>query len=233
MISLKSIEVGYDIPLLSANLSLETGKLYALIGKNGSGKTTLLQSMIGTIPTLNGEIMLDEKSIHSMSNLERAKKIAYVETKFLGVSYLKGSEYVAIGRTPYTNALGRLSETDKIQIAKSLEILDIAYLSDKFTTQMSDGERQLLQVARSLAQQTPYILLDEPTAFLDYSNKRNLIEKLKKIAQEQQKCILLSCHDLEICLENNLPLLIVSESEKKIEFRNNASKEEILHLAFS
>ncbi len=233
MISLKSIEVGYDIPLLSANLSLETGKLYALIGKNGSGKTTLLQSMIGSIPTLNGEIMLDEKSIHSMSNLERAKKIAYVETKFLGVSYLKGSEYVAIGRTPYTNALGRLNETDKIQIAKSLEILDIAYLSDKFTTQMSDGERQLLQVARSLAQQTPYILLDEPTAFLDYSNKRNLIEKLKKIAQEQQKCILLSCHDLEICLENNLHLLIVSESEKKIEFRNNASKEEILHLAFS
>jgi iron complex transport system ATP-binding protein len=233
MISLKSIEVGYDIPLLSADLMLETGKLYALIGKNGAGKTTLLQSMIGTIPTLNGEIMLDEKSIHTMSNLERAKKIAYVETKFLGVSYLKGSEYVAIGRTPYTNALGRLSETDKIQIAKSLEILDITYLSDKFTTQMSDGERQLLQVARALAQETPYILLDEPTAFLDYSNKRNLIEKLKKIAQEQQKCILISCHDLEICLENNLPLLIVSESEKKIEFRNNASKEEILHLAFS
>jgi iron complex transport system ATP-binding protein len=233
MISLKSIEVGYDIPLLSADLTLETGKLYALIGKNGAGKTTLLQSMIGTIPTLNGEIMLDEKSIHTMSNLERAKKIAYVETKFLGVSYLKGSEYVAIGRTPYTNALGRLSETDKTQIAKSLEILDVTYLSDKFTTQMSDGERQLLQVARALAQETPYILLDEPTAFLDYSNKRNLIEKLKKIAQEQQKCILISCHDLEICLENNLPLLIISESEKKIEFRNNASKEEILHLAFS
>ena len=233
MISLKSIEVGYDTPLLSADLTLETGKLYALIGKNGSGKTTLLQSIIGTIPTLNGEILVDEKLIHSMSNLERAKKIAFVETKFVGVSYLTGSEYVALGRTPYTNALGRLSETDKIQITKSLEILDIAYLSDKFTTQMSDGERQLLQVARALAQETPYILLDEPTAFLDYSNKRNLIEKLKKIAQEQQKCILLSCHDLEICLENNLPLLIVSESEKKIEFRNNASKEEILHLAFS
>jgi iron complex transport system ATP-binding protein len=233
MISLKSIEVGYKTPLLSANLTLETGKLYALIGKNGSGKTTLLQSIIGTNPTLNGEILVDEKSIYSMSNSERAKKIAFVETKFVGVFYLTGSEYVAIGRTPYTNALGRLSETDKMQITKSLEILDITYLADKFTTQMSDGERQLLQVARALAQETPYILLDEPTAFLDYSNKRNLIEKLKKIAQEQQKCILLSCHDLEICLENNLPLLIVSESAKKIEFRNSASKEEILQLAFS
>jgi len=233
MISLKSIEVGYKTPLLSANLTLETGKLYALIGKNGSGKTTLLQSIIGTNPTLNGEILVDEKSIYSMSNSERAKKIAFVETKFVGVFYLTGSEYVAIGRTPYTNALGRLSETDKMQITKSLEILDITYLADKFTTQMSDGERQLLQVARALAQETPYILLDEPTAFLDYSNKRNLIEKLKKIAQEQQKCILLSCHDLEICLENNLPLLIVSEREKKIEFKNNFSKEEILQLAFS
>ena len=233
MISLKSIEVGYDTPLLSANLSLELGNLYALVGKNGSGKTTLLQSIIGMIPTIHGEIILDEKSIPSMSNLERAQKIAFVETKFMGINFLTGFEYVAIGRTPYTNALGRLSDRDKMQIAKSLEIVGITHLSGKHTTRMSDGERQLLQVARALAQETPYILMDEPTAFLDYSNKRNLIEKLKKIAHEEQKCILLSCHDLEICLENNLPLLIVSESEKKIEFRNNAAKEEILKLAFS
>ena len=224
--------MGYKTPLLSVNLSLELGNLYALVGKNGSGKTTLLQSIIGAIPTINGEILLDEKSIHAMTNVERAKKIAFVETKFMGISYLTGFEYVAIGRTPYTNALGRLSEIDKIQIAKSLEILNISYLSDKFTTQMSDGERQLLQIARALAQETPYILMDEPTAFLDYSNKRNLIEKLQEIAQVQQKCILLSCHDIEICLENKLPFLIVSEKDKRIELRANASKEDILNLAF-
>ncbi|MCF8407851.1 MAG: ABC transporter ATP-binding protein [Crocinitomicaceae bacterium] len=232
MISLNSIDVGYKTPLLSVNLSLELGNLYALVGKNGSGKTTLLQSIIGAIPTINGEILLDEKSIHAMTNVERAKKIAFVETKFMGISYLTGFEYVAIGRTPYTNALGRLSEIDKIQIAKSLEILNISYLSDKFTTQMSDGERQLLQIARALAQETPYILMDEPTAFLDYSNKQNLIEKLQEIAQVQQKCILLSCHDIEICLENKLPFLIVSEKDKRIELRANASKEDILKLAF-
>lgn len=232
MISLHSIDVGYKTPLLSVNLSLEIGNLYALVGKNGSGKTTLLQSIIGAIPTINGEILLDEKSIHALTNVERAKKIAFVETKFMGISYLTGFEYVAIGRTPYTNALGRLSEIDKIQIAKSLEILNVTYLSDKFTTQMSDGERQLLQIARALAQETPYILMDEPTAFLDYSNKRNLIEKLQEIAQVQQKCILLSCHDIEICLENKLPFLIVSEKDKRIELRANASKEDILNLAF-
>jgi iron complex transport system ATP-binding protein len=232
LISLNSIDVGYKTPLLSVNLSLELGNLYALVGKNGSGKTTLLQSIIGAIPTIHGEIILDEKSIHAMTNVERAKKIAFVETKFMGISYLTGFEYVAIGRTPYTNALGRLSEIDKIQIAKSLEILNISYLSDKFTTQMSDGERQLLQIARALAQETPYILMDEPTAFLDYSNKRNLIEKLQEIAQVQQKCILLSCHDIEICLENKLPFLIVSEKDKRIELRANASKEDILNLAF-
>ena len=232
MISLNSIDVGYKTPLLSVNLSLELGNLYALVGKNGSGKTTLLQSIIGAIPTINGEILLDEKSIHVMTNVERAKQIAFVETKFMGISYLTGFEYVSIGRTPYTNALGRLSEIDKIQIAKSLEILNISYLSDKFTTQMSDGERQLLQIARALAQETPYILMDEPTAFLDYSNKRNLIEKLQEIAQVQQKCILLSCHDIEICLENKLPFLIVSEKDKRIELRANASKEDILNLAF-
>jgi iron complex transport system ATP-binding protein len=232
LISLNSIDVGYKTPLLSVNLSLELGNLYALVGKNGSGKTTLLQSIIGVIPTINGEILLDEKSIHAMTNLERAKQIAFVETKFMGISYLTGFEYVAIGRTPYTNALGRLSEIDKIQIAKSLEILNISYLSDKFTTQMSDGERQLLQIARALAQETPYILMDEPTAFLDYSNKRNLIEKLQEIAQVQRKCILLSCHDIEICLENKLPFLIVSEKDKRIELSANASKEDILNLAF-
>lgn len=232
MISLNSIDVGYKTPLLSVNLSLELGNLYALVGKNGSGKTTLLQSIIGAIPTINGEILLDEKSIRAMTNLERAKQIAFVETKFMGISYLTGFEYVAIGRTPYTNALGRLSEIDKIQIATSLEILNISYFSDKFTTQMSDGERQLLQIARALAQETPYILMDEPTAFLDYSNKRNLIEKLQEIAQVQQKCILLSCHDIEICLENKLPFLIVSEKDKRIELRANASKEDILNLAF-
>jgi iron complex transport system ATP-binding protein len=232
LISLNSIDVGYKTPLLSVNLSLELGNSYALVGKNGSGKTTLLQSIIGAIPTIHGEIILDEKSIHAMTNVERAKKIAFVETKFMGISYLTGFEYVAIGRTPYTNALGRLSEIDKIQIAKSLEILNISYLSDKFTTQMSDGERQLLQIARALAQETPYILMDEPTAFLDYSNKRNLIEKLQEIAQVQQKCILLSCHDIEICLENKLPFLIVSEKDKRIELRVNASKEDILNLAF-
>jgi iron complex transport system ATP-binding protein len=233
LISLNSIDVGYKTPLLSVNLSLELGNSYALVGKNGSGKTTLLQSIIGAIPTIHGEIILDEKSIHAMTNVERAKKIAFVETKFMGISYLTGFEYVAIGRTPYTNALGRLSEIDKIQIAKSLEILNISYLSDKFTTQMSDGERQLLQIARALAQETPYILMDEPTAFLDYSNKRNLIEKLQEIAQVQQKCILLSCHDIEICLENKLPFLIVSEKDKRIELRANASKEDILNLAFT
>jgi iron complex transport system ATP-binding protein len=232
LISLNSIDVGYKTPLLSVNLSLELGNLYALVGKNGSVKTTLLQSIIGAIPTINGDILLDEKSIHAMTNVERAKKIAFVETKFMGISYLTGFEYVAIGRTPYTNALGRLSEIDKIQIAKSLGILNISYLSDKFTTQMSDGERQLLQIARALAQETPYILMDEPTAFLDYSNKRNLIEKLQGIAQVQQKCILLSCHDIEICLENKLPFLIVSEKDKRIELRVNASKEDILNLAF-
>jgi iron complex transport system ATP-binding protein len=232
LITLKNIEIGYESTLLSANLSIEQGKLYALVGKNGSGKTTLLQTIIGELPLIKGEILVAEQEINSLTILEKAKRIAFVETRFSGISYLSGLEYVSIGRNPYTNALGRLSEQDKTHIQNAFEALEIKHLSTKFTNHMSDGERQLLQVARALAQETPIILLDEPTAFLDYSNKRILIEKLKKIAQDQNKCILLSCHDLDICLEYELPFLTVSTKNKRIELLLKARKEDVIERAF-
>jgi iron complex transport system ATP-binding protein len=137
-------------------------------------------------------------------------------------------EFVSLGRFPYTGALGRLSTKDIEKVEQSFSLLKIEKLKNKFISEISDGEKQLLQVAKAIVQETDIILLDEPMAFLDYSNKRILVEKLVEISSELNKCIVLSSHDIEICLENNLPFLVVSPQNKTIELKENANKEMIL-----
>jgi iron complex transport system ATP-binding protein len=137
-------------------------------------------------------------------------------------------EFVSLGRFPYTGLLGRLSKVDFEIIDKTFTLLGIEKLKDKFTSEISDGEKQMLQVAKALVQETDCILLDEPMAFLDYSNKRILIEKLAQISKEFNKCVLLSSHDIEICLDFELPFLVVSNQDKTIEMIEIPSKELIL-----
>jgi len=222
MIQFSKTEIGYKQTLLKIDLlDLQEGKVYALVGRNGVGKSTLLQSMAKLLPLISGEIRYEDISINKLSRNQMARLIAFVESKFDGVEYLSVLDYLMLGRAPYTSLTGKLSETDKAFVNEISNELQITHLLEKSTTEISDGERQICSVARALIQETPIILMDEPTAFLDFINRQKLLELLIKIAAEKQKCIVLSTHDIDLCLENQLTFLIASKGKLALEnFRN-------------
>lgn len=215
---LKNVHIGYKETLLQIEqLTFESGKVYALIGANGRGKSTLLRTLIGKQPMLQGAIAVQGKDLSEYSVTEKSKLFGLVQAKFSGIPYMRASEYVALGRTPHTNAFGRLTDKDQQIVQESIEALSISHLADRFTTELSDGERQLFAIARVLAQETQYIFLDEPTAFLDYSNKKRVLEKLIEIARTTNKSIIYSSHDLELALEHSDELVCIPNVGNEIQ----------------
>lgn len=231
MIQLSKLIIGHQIELLrSENLLLSSGNVYALIGRNGIGKSTLIQTISGLQKPLGGEIRIDGQSISGFKSTEIAETISLVDTHFEGVEYLKVKDYLALGRAPFTDAFGRLTSKDWQIVQDVASELAITHLLEKYTDQISDGERQLCSVGRAFIQETPVILLDEPTAFLDYINRKLLLELLVRLAREKKKCILLSTHDLDLCLDQSMPFLLAANGE--VNLHDTLTKAEIL-LAMS
>lgn len=232
-ITAKHIEIGFSETLFACeSITLEAGKCYSLIGKNGSGKSTFMQTLLGHIPLRNGQLFLDNRPIETIKPAEQAKLIAFVASKFDGVQHLSVREYITLGRAPYTNFLGKTTQKDTEKVLEIIELLSIEKLANKDTTEISDGERQIVSIARALAQETPIILLDEPTAFLDYANRLHVLKILRKIAHEQQTCIIQSSHDLELCMTYSDALLLVNPIAKKLEEIAPTDKQAILKIAF-
>ena len=228
MIYIEQATFGYKEPLFSVQkMELEQGQVYALVGKNGAGKSTFLKTLTADISLLSGKMELDKKQISSLQLKERAQLIAFVGSRFSGVDYLKVSDYLALGRSPYTDIMGNLSSSDKERISYFAEKLGIAAFLDKFTRLLSDGERQLCAIARAFLQETPILLLDEPTAFLDFENKQIVLEHLLELARIEQKCVVFSTHDLDLCLENQLSFLCLSTKQVTLQ-TSITSKEELL-----
>ena len=235
MIRLRNLQIGYHSPLLHIeNLILETGNFYALIGKNGIGKTTLIHTILGLIPPIHGTVEINDQKIHQIKSNQRAKLVAHVASKFDGVQHLSTRDYIAMGRAPFTNFLGKLSAEDW-QIVDEIAIeLNIQSLLSKDTSELSDGERQIASIAKALVQKTPVIVLDEPTAFLDYANRMTVQKILREVAQKSNVCIIQSSHDLELCMEFTDEMLIVEPKKKaivKLE-RKDYNKEKIIQIAF-
>jgi iron complex transport system ATP-binding protein len=217
MITIEHVEIGYAKKLFVAdNLTFLAGQVYALIGRNGTGKSTFLKTLSGEIPCLKGKILLQGKDVRQLTAHEKSKQIAVVESKFEGISFLTVQEYIALGRAPYTDLFGRMSDEDLTIVKDISKELKLEHLLDKDTVSISDGERQMAMIARALAQETPLILLDEPSAFLDFVNRQLLIENLIAIARKMNKCIILSTHDLEVCTEENLPLILIHQQHTQI-----------------
>ena len=192
------------------NLNLQKGKLITLIGANGIGKSTLLRTITGIQKPLSGSVFLNEKSISSYSSLALAQKLSVVLTEKLPPSNLTVFELVALGRQPYTNWVGKLTPDDITKINEAIELTQIGHLTSKKHFEISDGQLQIVLIARALAQDTPLIILDEPTTHLDLLHKVALFKLLKKLSQETEKCILLSTHDIDMAIQLSDEIIIMT-----------------------
>ena len=204
MIELIDLEIGYNTKnkkssvYKNINLNVHAGDLVGLIGNNGVGKSTLLKTIIGNLQPLRGNIIINQKQSNQYSIQELAQHMSIVITEKIGGFNLTAWDVVSSGRTPYINVFAKLTEADEAIINASFEQLHIMKLKHTLIDELSDGQRQKVMIAKSLAQQTPIIILDEPTAFLDYNSKHQLFSILQKLCIEQQKLIMVSSHDLDL-----------------------------------
>ena len=183
------------------SFELYPGELTSLLGANGAGKSTLLRTLSASQPSLAGDLQLLDKPLQHYSEKERSRTIGVVLTDKTQAGGLTVYELVALGRQPHTGFFGRLHRHDHAIIQEALNAVGITHKAQSYTAELSDGERQKVMIAKALAQQTPIILLDEPTAFLDFPSKVETLLMLKRLAHQLQKSILISTHDVEIALQ--------------------------------
>ena len=203
VISLSQLSVGYTLshPVISdINLELRSGQLACLIGENGIGKSTLLKTLTGFLPKLKGSLLLGNRDIESFSQRELARQVSIVLTQKPDVQNLTIEEIIGLGRSPYTGFFGRLRAEDRKVVDDAIATMGIEKLRGRMIQTLSDGERQKVMIAKALAQETPIILLDEPTSFLDFPSKAETFQSLQRMAHERDKLILLSTHDLELAV---------------------------------
>lgn len=180
--------------------TIYSGELTCLIGENGAGKSTLLRTLSGFLPPVSGEIILLGKPLRSYGERALSTIIGVVLTEKTNLQNMTVEELVGMGRSPYTGFWGRLSGEDRRKVGESLEMVGITGLRGRMVQTLSDGERQKVMIAKALAQETPVIFLDEPTAFLDYPSKVEILRLLGRLSRDFGKTIFLSTHDLELAL---------------------------------
>lgn len=183
------------------SLSLPCGRLVCLLGPNGAGKSTLLRTLCGFQPPIAGTVTISGSDITTMSAAEVARLVSVVLTDRPLTPSLTAAEMVGMGRAPYTGFWGRLSDDDRRLVSEAMQTVGIAPLATRRMGQLSDGERQKVMIAKALAQHTPVIVLDEPTAFLDYPSKVAVMKTLARLAHDEGKTILMSTHDLELAAQ--------------------------------
>ena len=206
-IRLTGLSIGYrgkhSVKCVADDISqaIHSGELTCLLGENGAGKSTLLRTLSGFLSPLAGEISILGRPLSSYKERELATVIGVVLTEKNNLQNMTVRELVGMGRSPYTGFWGRLSADDRRKVDDALSLVGIAALSDRMVQTLSDGERQKVMIAKALAQETPIIFLDEPTAFLDYPSKVEILHLLHRLSREMHKTIFLSTHDLELALQ--------------------------------
>lgn len=180
--------------------SLQRGTLTLLLGANGSGKSTLLRTIAGLQPPLGGSVRWGGHDAARLTPGELARTLSIVLTTRPEAPLLTAAEVVELGRIPYSRTLRRATPADRAAVARALTLTQTESLARRTLGTLSDGERQRVFLAKALAQQTPAILLDEPTAFLDHPGKRHILNLLRRIAHEESKLVVVSTHDVELAL---------------------------------
>jgi len=220
ILSLQNVGIGFhrksqNLTLLeNLNLTVGKGDLIGIIGRNGSGKSTLIRSIVRLLHILSGEIRINSENLDDIHPNEFAQLLAYVSSGIEFSESMTVRELVSLGRFPYTNWIGRLSTEDKDLIDDSLFKVGINQLSERKLSEISDGERQKAMIARTLAQNTSIIVLDEPTAFLDIPSKYDIISLLHELTKKG-KTVIYSTHDLNIALRFSDKIWLIDKNSIK------------------
>ena len=196
------------------DLTLHPGRFVCLLGPNGAGKSTLIRTLSGIQPGLEGEVTLEGEALDKLDPQTRARTISLVLTNTMPLGIFTAYSLVALGRHPHTNWNGYLTDHDREKIDWAIKAVKAETLASRHISELSDGERQKIMVARALAQEAPLMLLDEPTAYLDILRRVELMRTLRKLAHDQNMAILQSTHDLELALRSADELWLLSENGK-------------------
>ena len=206
-IHIEKLPIGYpgkgDVKVVASDIcaGINSGELTCLLGANGVGKSTLLRTLSAFQPKLSGEIRIQGKEIGSYTDKQLSKVISVVLTEKCDIRNMTSVELIGLGRSPYTGFWGTLSKEDKEVVDHAINLVGISHLAHRMVHTLSDGERQKVMIAKALAQETPVIILDEPTAFLDFPSKVEMMQLLHQLSRQTDKTIFLSTHDLELALQ--------------------------------
>jgi len=200
MIEFHNLSVGFHNKAVLENLegSIKEGELIALMGINGAGKSCLLRTLTNIQSPLAGTVMMDAKNFSDYSNIEIAKMMAVVLTEKVHVDFLRVKELLILGRSPHTNFWGNLSSKDHEHLSHVAQLLKIDSISDRYFSDLSDGQKQKVLLARALVQNPRFLFLDEPTTYLDIPSKIELMKILKVVSHEKKVGVLFSTHDLNL-----------------------------------
>lgn len=225
MLALDDLSIGYDNKVIVSGmtLSLSPGTMTCLLGNNGTGKSTLLKTIAGFLKPLSGSIAYGGKPLCSLSPREMATTVGVVLTGRTEGQMLTVEDMVAMGRSPYTGFFGRLTSDDRKITDHCMEMIGIVSLRHKPLSSLSDGEYQKAVIAKALAQQTPVILMDEPTAFLDFRSKVELMEMSLRLAHDEGKTVLMTTHDVNLALKIADSILLMHDGKLVV----NPGEEEI------
>lgn len=207
----KDLAVGYNGQALihDINIEIEKGTILTLIGPNGAGKSTILKSITRHLSKIAGQVYIDKQEIYAWSAKELAKQVAVVLTDRIRPELMTCEEVVAMGRYPYTNAMGKMTPRDKEVVAEAMSRVHASDLADRDFTTLSDGQRQRIMLARAIAQEPEIIILDEPTAYLDIRHKIELLDILREMAHEKGITVIMSLHEIDLATKISDYLLCV------------------------
>jgi len=238
ILSTSNLSIGYQSKkgknyiAKNLNLTFQEGKLISLIGGNGIGKSTLLRTLTGIQKPLDGMVTLNDIDISAYQSIDLAQNLSLVLTEKLPSSNLTVFELIALGRQPYTNWIGKLSEIDLDKINEAISLTHTEHLIDKKIHEISDGQLQIVLIARALAQDTALIILDEPTTHLDLHHKVSVFKLLKKLSQETNKSILFSTHDIDLAIQVSDEMIVMTEDSVKQDQPCNLIKKGVFNTLF-
>lgn len=194
-----NLTVGYDDKAVIENICMQIhqGEIVTLIGANGSGKSTVLKTIAGYLEKISGNIFFMEKELDNLSRKEKAEKFSVMLTEKIRTELMTCREVVETGRYPYTDYFGRLSETDRQAVDEAIQLVHMEDFVEKDFSQISDGQRQRVLLAKAICQQPDILILDEPTSYLDIHHKIRFLEVIRKLATEKQMAVLISMHELD------------------------------------